>query len=402
MAKQIGVYQYRGKLGNTVGAKRSASQKANIVRAKAASVANPKTVAQRSQRLKLTPAVNLYRALAGILDHSFQGVTYGGPSHNFFMKKALAMGTGYPYVPKGYMQPAPGFYMLSKGSLPSVTQLFRIATAQDKIEWPWSLSIDQGTTVATVSESFINNIVGVEDGDQLTFIACVTNGEALADTQFVYYTSRFIVDITSTATIAQWNASQKWTINGEGIAPNVPDLGSDYFICAFAIIVSRPPRQNGGAWQRSTEIMSVATSIQQMIFGAEAAQIAIDSYAATETTSTSDWYLNQGNSGSTGGATESRSLVMAEFRGSQALFMVNNGVSRLVVSALETVQGTQGRYVWVQNGVGTTDSYRKGDFVASANLPGTFVLQSTVANYFPTVEWVQNTGGSSGSVEEQP
>lgn len=401
MAKQIGVYQYRGKLGNTVGAKRSASQKANIVRAKAAAVANPKTVAQRSQRLKLTPAVNFYRAMAGILDHSFQGVTYGGPSHNFFMKKALAMGSGYPYVPKGYMQPAPGFYMISKGSLPSVTQLFNITTGQNRIDWSWTESMGENPTVATQSQLFINNLVGVEDGDQLTFIACVTNGEALDDAQFVYYTSRFIVDITSTATIAQWNASQKWTITDDGIAPTVPNLGSDYFICAFAVIVSRPPRQNGGAWQRSTEIMSVATDAQLIIFDAEAAQNALDSYAATESTATSDWYLNQGNSGSTGGATAGRSLVMAEFRGNQALFMVTNGVSRLVVSNLETVQGAQGRYVYVQNG-NTADSYRKGDFIPNANLPASYVLQSTVANYFPTVEWYQQTGGSSGSVEEQP
>lgn len=402
MAKQIGVYQYRGKLGNTVGAKRSASQKANIVRAKAAAVANPKTVAQRSQRLKLTPAVNFYRSLAGILDHSFQGVTYGGPSHNFFMKKALAMGSGYPYVPKGYMQPAPGFYMISKGSLPSVTQLFSLAQQQDKITIPYAQTLE---TYAALSGMFIDNLVGVQDGDQLTFIACVTNGEALSDAQFVYYTSRFVIDMNSTTTIAAWNASQKWNIEMDGtnlsIAPNVPDLGSDYFICAFAVIVSRPPRQNGGAWQRSTEIMKVATSLQLTIFDAEAAQNALDSYAAVESTSTSDWYLNQGNSGSTGGATAGRSLVMAEFRGNQALFMVTNGVSRLVVSELVTYQGNQGRYVYRQNG-NTADSYVKGDFVTNANLPATYVLQSTVANYFPAIDWGQQGGGTSGTVEENP
>lgn len=402
MAKQLGVIQYRGKLGETVGAKRAAGQKANVIRVHQSSIDNPKTLAQRSQRVKMTPAVNFYRALAHVLDHSFQGVTYGAPSHNFFMKKALLMNSGFPYVVKGYTQPAPGTYMISKGSLPSVSQLFRISNAKDSIGLVYTG--DALTTVAELSNAFIEELVGVENGDQLTFIVCVYNSEALEDAQFIYYTARFVIDTASTATLADWASAQRFSIvaanNSIDIQPKIDFAGTDNVIAAFAVIVSRPPRMAGGAWQRSTEIMLIENSVQSMIWATDAAQAALDSYAAIESANSSDWYLNQGNTGGTTGATAGRSLRIAEYRGVQALYMVTNGVSRLVVTTQYTENGVSGRYIFSQQG---TNSYKFSTFMADGQLPSSYVLVSTVENYFPEVSFDTNVNaGGSGSVEEQP
>ena len=60
MAKQLGVIQFRGSLGETVGSKKAAGQKSNTMRVRVREIANPKTQAQAMQRMRMTPAVNIY------------------------------------------------------------------------------------------------------------------------------------------------------------------------------------------------------------------------------------------------------------------------------------------------------------------------------------------------------
>jgi hypothetical protein len=101
MAKQLGVIQFKDKLGELVGNKKSAGQRFNTLRQRVLEIKNPATAGQRSQRLKLLPAQNFYRALAEILDHSFQGKAKGSPCHSAFMQKALLMEADFPYLTKG-------------------------------------------------------------------------------------------------------------------------------------------------------------------------------------------------------------------------------------------------------------------------------------------------------------
>lgn len=124
MAKQLGVIQFRGSLGETVGSKKAAGQKSNTMRVRVREIANPKTQAQAMQRMRMTPAVNIYRAQSEILDHSFQGIPYGAASHSYFMKHAL-QGDQFPYVEKGNLSPIPGQYLISSGSLPEIIVNYR-------------------------------------------------------------------------------------------------------------------------------------------------------------------------------------------------------------------------------------------------------------------------------------
>lgn len=413
MGKQLGVIQFRGKLGELVGAKASAGQRANVVRAKAQSVSNPKTLAQRSQRVKMTPAVNFYRALAHILDHSWQGVKYGGPSHNFFMKQALNMLNGFPYVPKGTIAPIPGRYLVSRGSLPTVTSAFSLVQ-QEAITTALGGG-DDFATIGDLTKMLMADNAALQDGDQLTFIfALADDSDVLGEgTNYIYQTSRLVLNADSTASLDDWAASQKLSYSREGdsgrllkIAPT-SIVAQSYFINGFAVIVSRPPRTVGGAWQRSSERMAIAPLFADEIFSEDFAQAALESYGEiASTNTTSDWYLNQGNEGNnTGGTTTAgRSLTTATFNGlGSCLYMTTNGVSRLVVSEEETVSNVVGRYVYQQT---AADTYRadQNTFVASNNLPANYVKASTARNYFPnvTIEDYLAQGGGGGSVEEQP
>ena len=120
MAFQLGIIQYRGKLGATIGRKKSAGQRANTIAARPQVVSNPRSNAQAAQRMKMAPAVNFYRALRDILNHSWQGVSYGGASHSKFMKEAMRAAV-YPYIPKGTTAAVPAPYKISVGSLSPIT-----------------------------------------------------------------------------------------------------------------------------------------------------------------------------------------------------------------------------------------------------------------------------------------
>ena len=111
----------KGKKGDSVYYKVSGSnnKEKQGERQYVAKVSNPKTTAQVEQRMKLAPAVNFYRAFRDeVLDHSFQGVKYGGRSHSEFMKLAMKMQLSeLPYLIKGENQVIPASYIVSKGGL---------------------------------------------------------------------------------------------------------------------------------------------------------------------------------------------------------------------------------------------------------------------------------------------
>jgi hypothetical protein len=311
MAKQLGVIQYSGKLGQTVGRKKAPGQKNNGMAAYQANVTNPKTLAQRMQRIRMTPAVNFYRALSVLLDHAFQGKRYGAPCHNFFMEKAMLMETGIPYLKKGDNRPIPGMYMVSSGSLTPIdaddmlnqgatrgttnTQLNNapcIALSSD-------IEVTSTTTIGAMSAALKAAYPSLQNGDQLTFVVALSNDdEILADTTQVYYHyGRFVLDLDSTSVLKDWEDEEGFAFSNDG-AYIFPLSMNDHAIMGGCIIVSRRPLRHGGAWQRSNTYFSVATEVQRQFMQNGALQAALESFAIKESEVSSDYYLNQGGSGS--------------------------------------------------------------------------------------------------------
>lgn len=92
-----------------------------ITKDRVASVSNPQTIAQMDQRLLLPMVANARTRLAGLVDHSFEGVPYGYQSLQKFsslnlQKGALTVGS---YVPKGLSDPGRANFIIADGSLPA-------------------------------------------------------------------------------------------------------------------------------------------------------------------------------------------------------------------------------------------------------------------------------------------
>jgi len=82
-------------------------------------VANPRTIAQMQQRAKVPLVAAARVALAGLVDHSFEGVPYGQASLQKFSSLNLATGALYvaSYPPNGVSNMGCADFIVSSGSL---------------------------------------------------------------------------------------------------------------------------------------------------------------------------------------------------------------------------------------------------------------------------------------------
>ena len=92
-----------------------------ITKDRVTSVSNPQTIAQMDQRLLLPMVANARTRLAGLVDHSFEGVPYGYQSLQKFSSMNLQKGalTVTSYVPKGLSDPGRANFIIADGSLHS-------------------------------------------------------------------------------------------------------------------------------------------------------------------------------------------------------------------------------------------------------------------------------------------
>ena len=73
----------KGRVGSVVYRNRNG---VNVASQIPASVKNPQSILQQKQRMKFNSVSQAYSCLKSIVDHSFEGVTYGAPSMAKFMK----------------------------------------------------------------------------------------------------------------------------------------------------------------------------------------------------------------------------------------------------------------------------------------------------------------------------
>ena len=95
-----------------------------ITKDRVTSVSNPQTTSQMDQRLLLPMVANARTRLAGLVDHSFEGVPYGYQSLQKFSSMNLQKGalTVSSYVPKGLSDPGRANFIIADGSLHSPLQ----------------------------------------------------------------------------------------------------------------------------------------------------------------------------------------------------------------------------------------------------------------------------------------
>lgn len=282
----------KGKKGNTVFFKiaNSNNKEKQGSREYVAEVANPMTVPQATQRVKMTPAIRFYSAFKeDCLDHSFEGVKYGAQSMRHFIQKAFALKTGWPFAQKGLDVALPAEYLMSQGSLNPIQYEFD----SDNAFVCEVLAMVDGT-LGKWAQSVIDASHGtIQNGDQITIIT-LEGENILAPWP---KTVRVVLDTTATEEAEDALLAMGINISSDGV---IAASTSDFTIYGGAVILSRPYiAQTTGAliWKRSTQRMAVNYGNRDVasLFTQAAYNAAVRSFTKSGSRDIqSDYYLNKG------------------------------------------------------------------------------------------------------------
>ena len=278
----------KGKVGDLVLSKLNGKQ---VTRARNRNPKNPKTSAQALQRMKFGALAAFYDAFAtDVLDHSWQGVKYGGASHNFFYKAALSSSVKTPAVAKGSNVFVPSNYPMSRGILQPVNVQFQSdASMHTDIGFDWS------SNGSTSLQAFIDEFISQNPyytGKQLTFVIV-----SLEDGNFIPNVARIIFD--KSAYTAQELAKQVTDIvidgmyfTGDEFLEARLDKNYSIKIAAGCVIVSE---WDGSAWARSNSDMVLNGYVMpEDYFQGDSFSAALKTYmdSATANQAFSNKYLN--------------------------------------------------------------------------------------------------------------
>lgn len=166
----------RGKLGDVVLYRQNGQQ---MSRPRVRVVKNPRTSGQQIQRMIQATAAYAYAGLKTIVDHSFEGVQYGGKSMNYFMKRnmdalraqVIAADNGVN-ISARFAAPNirvlyPNEYIVSNGSLSPFVAANGNIVSPDKL-YPGLSFPFNSMGVQTLGD--LMSFYGISAGEQLTFL----------------------------------------------------------------------------------------------------------------------------------------------------------------------------------------------------------------------------------------
>lgn len=165
------LYGASGKVGNIV------LQKSNgktVIRERVETVKNPRSTDQQTQRMKNATVMAAYSTLKPICDHSFEGVSYGAKSMQFFLKENYKVLNGLENPVfnlrsnKTLMQNP---YLISKGSI--VTNIEPAIDSSETFAKAFKINLPS-TSLATMTVKQFHEACGIEIGDQITLLTAVT------------------------------------------------------------------------------------------------------------------------------------------------------------------------------------------------------------------------------------
>ena len=280
MATQNSTITVKGKLGNIVGYKGRNGKR--LARIRQTEVKNPKTDGQIIQRMILATASKSYGRMKSIVDHSWQGVAYGGISQSYFLKKAMErirkfVADSMAAFPSSIADPlqwvglarpdrlAEAGYglQISEGTIPSVNATY---TKNGEGEDADTVLHHFGDIIAEASDekpakiTQVLKAIGAKKGDQITAVAILATGE--------FAKSRYVIkaDATESELSQNWPAdahieesafdANETNVNNsvlfvaEGDRLIIDSRTADVKACA--IILSR---KEGNTWQRSTQYL---------------------------------------------------------------------------------------------------------------------------------------------------
>lgn len=229
-----------------------------ITKDRVTQVKNPRTKAQMAQRCLLKTISLAYSSMKSILDHSFEGVSYGAlsmrhfQSINFNMVKAarFANTKTIGFAKYGDSTPNLGQYVIAQGSLSQPNfQAFTLGVQGSGI----SIAVSDVATVADFATK-----LGIGLGELITICAQIqSNKNAVA---FAWV--RFTLPADAAANISEIKVESNLNVeatfnNGVSAVVSVADFGADSAKGALYTAIRSSYGANG--WMRSKAVLNLVT-----------------------------------------------------------------------------------------------------------------------------------------------
>lgn len=258
----------RGKLGDIVLSRAYGEQ---ISRARAKVVKNPKTKGQQVQRIILATVTKAYSQMKSIVNHSWQGVSYGAESMNKFNKlnmdflrnqlaaHGLDNDSDNPndwafFITANNQLAVPNRWAIARGTLPSLPISW--AGVDEEAVTMFSVESSGFGDGQTITYAQLISTLGIMEGDQLTL--CVV------DSAGKFHYGRFIAapndgDLTHDITDSQYFNERNLNIVLEKQVSELwigcADMqDTEVHAMAGGLILSR---KQGTTWQRSNTDMVI-------------------------------------------------------------------------------------------------------------------------------------------------
>lgn len=246
----------RGRVGSDVYSigKDGKGQRQQVVRSLAETVANPRSLAQMSNRMYMSTVMQAVSAMSEIIDHSFDGVAKGQPSISEFIRRNYALvkadAIAHPtsgnqfglnkYQEKGVK---PGAYIMSNGSVVK----------------PAAIGVNDGTlnitlTATTSTVGGLKAALGVAANGYITL--CTFYG---SPKKFYFGRIKFSTTLADETALTDANVQTMFTFEGNmtlevGFSNNEVSFSpQEDTMVNYAIIISA---NEDGVWKHSTAVFT--------------------------------------------------------------------------------------------------------------------------------------------------
>lgn len=209
-------------------------------------VKNPRSAMQMKQRAVMATAMRGYSALKEICDHSFEGITYGQKSMNYFVaENARMIRAAAPNVNLSLSKgnSVSNAYIISKGSLPA------IPITTDTYSGVKVLVYNPNASMTSLTFSKLMAMFGAtQDGDMVTFVNLVDNPGSNAS---IYWLRLKLTNENASKTIdtAEYPARILMDLSeGTDYETNIDNFSSDDFALTIVENGQKHPIIIGDSW----------------------------------------------------------------------------------------------------------------------------------------------------------
>jgi hypothetical protein len=214
-------------------------QNGETVMREVVSPSNPQTEGQMIQRIIMLTVMKAYSKMKDICDHSFEGVKKGQPTMATFMSLNAGLlrnnlqqaGEEFTevgnFTPLGQRFMVANAYQVSRGSLPQIDCVLLTAAQSES-------TVSSKVKVAEVVQNTYQGVcdaLGLQRGDQLTFLTVTGRGSQQVDPVFKY--TRIILDPTNPDG-SQAAMTSAFVAEGAINLPSVRNEGTFAFISVTA------------------------------------------------------------------------------------------------------------------------------------------------------------------------